>query len=137
MGAAQSRLEKLDRVQSAAEKIGDFYTLPLAQRREAIAVAFALKLLDGSCKGVLNDYVPTLIHPQRTATRASRHTIGGFQIQSRILVSSLDTTRRGFLGVLPSIWSKLPQTLVVTGLRFGWLKIKARRVSHILKMNSK
>ena len=49
----------------------------------------------------------------------------------------LDTTKRGFHGALPMIWSKLPQTLVITGHRFGWLKIKARCVAHILKTNSK
>jgi hypothetical protein len=137
MGAPKSHLETLDRVQDFAKRIGGFCVLPLQQRREATVVAFALKLLDGGCKGVLKEHVPALLCPQRAVTRSSRHTLGGIQIKLTITASSLDTTRRGFHGALPAIWSKLPQSLVIAGHRFGWLKIKARCVSHILKMNSR
>ena len=46
MGAAQSHLDKLDKVQHSAEKIGDFTVEPLQARRDAAAMSFALKLLD-------------------------------------------------------------------------------------------
>ena len=136
MGAVQSHLLKLDRVQDTAEKIGGFCSQPLEQRMEA-AVAFALKLLDGDCKGVLRNHIPNLEHPLKTGTSSSRHALGGIQIQPMITGSSLDTMRRSFHGVLPAILAKLPQSLVSLGHTFGWLKIKARCVSHILKMDSK
>ena len=49
MGAAKSHLEKLDRVQRSAERIGGFTIEHLQARREsdAAAVSLALKMLDG------------------------------------------------------------------------------------------
>ena len=47
MGDAQSHLDKLDRVQHSAEKIGNFTVEPLQARRDAAAMSFALKLQDG------------------------------------------------------------------------------------------
>ena len=47
MGAADSHLDKLDRVQRRAESIGNFTTDTLAARREVAALSFALKLMDG------------------------------------------------------------------------------------------
>jgi hypothetical protein len=136
MGAAQSHLDKLDRVQRSAQKIGGFSAQPLGQRREAAAVAFALKLLDGAGKGILNKYTPVLTCPLKDGMRPSRHTLSGIQIQSLLSAKSLDTTVRGFHGVLPDVWSRLPQDLLIKGQRFGWLKIRTRCVNHILKTDS-
>ena len=47
MGAADSHLSKLDRIQAAAERVGGFTVESLASRRSAAAVAFALKLMNG------------------------------------------------------------------------------------------
>ena len=136
MGCAQTHLDKLDRVQASAQKISGFTVPPLQLRREAAAVSFALKMLDGACKGVLNDHVPILDYPLKDSVRPSRHKLGGVQIQSMISAKSLDTTARGFFGALPGIWSRLPQDLTAKGMCFGWLKIKSRCVAHILKKNS-
>ena len=62
MGAAPSHLVKLDRIQASAEKIGGFTVETLGSRREAAAVAFALKLLAGKAKGVLKKFIPALEH---------------------------------------------------------------------------
>ena len=53
MGAAQSHLSTLDRVQHTAEKICNFIVGPLQARRDAAALAFAFKLLDGKTRGEL------------------------------------------------------------------------------------
>jgi len=53
MGAAQSHLDKLDKVQRSAEKIGNFTVEPLQARKDAAAMSFALKLLDGGARGEL------------------------------------------------------------------------------------
>ena len=45
MGCAQTHLDKLDRVQSSAQKIGGFTVPPLQLRREAAAVSFVLNTL--------------------------------------------------------------------------------------------
>ena len=54
MGAAHSHLIELDRIQESAQRIGGFTMQSLQTRREAAALSFALKLISGSCKGVLN-----------------------------------------------------------------------------------
>ena len=51
MGAAQSHLDELDRVQHSAEQIGRFIAEPLKARKDAAAMSFALKLLDGKARG--------------------------------------------------------------------------------------
>ena len=66
MGAAQSHLDKLDRIQHRAEMIGSFTVEPLQARRDAAAVSFALKLLDGNARGELKKFIPRLIEPMRT-----------------------------------------------------------------------
>ena len=59
MGAAQSHryLNTLDRVQHTAEKICNFTAEPLQARRDAAALAFAFKLLDGKTRGELAHFV--------------------------------------------------------------------------------
>ena len=52
MGAAVSHLDKLDGIQRTAERIGRFTVESLQCRREAAAVTFTLKLLDGCGRGV-------------------------------------------------------------------------------------
>ena len=63
MGAAQSHLDKLDRMQKSAEKIGGFKVESLQSRREAAAaaVSLAFDLLDGSSHSSLLQYKHTLI----------------------------------------------------------------------------
>ena len=60
MGAAKSHLEKFDRVQRAAERIGRFKVESLESRREAAAMSIALKLLDDQARGVLKKFIPKL-----------------------------------------------------------------------------
>ena len=61
MGADKTHLEKLDTVQRAAERLGGFKVESLKCRREAAALALALKLLDGKSRLGLNKYAPVLI----------------------------------------------------------------------------
>ena len=51
MDAAQTHLEKLDRLQRSAERIGNFKVESLVARREAVAIRLALKLMDGQGRG--------------------------------------------------------------------------------------
>ena len=63
MGTAQTHLDKLDRIQASAQKIGGFKIESLQCRREAAAVAFALKLMSGGARGELKNFVPKVIEP--------------------------------------------------------------------------
>ena len=63
MGAAQSHLSKLDRIQASVERIGGFKVESLECRREAAAMSIALKLLDGRGRGELNNFTPKLTEP--------------------------------------------------------------------------
>ena len=133
MGAAPTHLAKLDRVQDSAQRIGKFDIEPLGLRRQAAALKFGFKLLSGSCKGVLNRYIPKLHEPTVRSTRVSRHTLNGTQVIPVTSTTSLDTFKRGFHGILPNIWSKLPQVLVGKGRTCGWDKVTKRCVNHILR----
>ena len=65
MGAKSVHLDKLDAIQRSAEKIGRFKVAPLAQRRNAAAVALTCKMLGGRARGVLKQYVPTVYECNR------------------------------------------------------------------------
>ena len=126
MGAAQTHLDKLDRVQLSAQRIGGFEIESLESRRAAAAISFSLKILAGQCKGMLNSFTPTLFVPSSLRMRHSRHALIGIQVKSVVKSHSLDVYRRGFLGVLPSLWSSLPHQPIAKGDLRGWLKIKER-----------
>ena len=58
--------------------------------------------------------------------------LDGKQLKSRVRTNSLDVYRRGFHGVLPSIWKKIPQEIISVGYNKGWLKIKKRCTDWLL-----
>jgi hypothetical protein len=126
MGAAKSHLAKLDRVQASAEKLGGFQIESLQSRREAAAVSYGLKMLSGECKGIINSFVPELYEPSECAVRHSRHTLAGIQVRSVVKSNSIRSYRRGFHGCLPSIWAKLPQSIVAQGRSREWNTIRSR-----------
>lgn len=109
MGAAASHLFKLDRVQTAAERVGSFGVEPLAVRRSAVAVAFALKLMDGQAKGVLKYFIP-IVEMRSTpdavhgAVRSKQYGLLMQRYTDRVKGHrSVDVFKRGFWGVLPEI----------------------------------
>ena len=116
MGAATSHLRKLDRVQGTAQHIGGFQVESLDARREAAAMSFGLRLLSGSCKGVMNKFIPELYTPSNCSVRSSRHTLKGIQIKPVTDSNSLNVYKFGFHGALPRIWAKLPQQHVSRGV---------------------
>ena len=77
MGAAQSHLDKLDRVQHSAEKIGNFIVEPLQARRDAVAMSFALKLLHGKARGELKNFIPIVTEPLRLCKKRTRQRLEG------------------------------------------------------------
>ena len=85
---------------------------------------FCLKLLAGQCKGVLNNFAPSLFEPSKSSLRFSRHTLPGIQISPTANSKSLDIFNRGFMGQIPKIWSRIPQDIISRGQKTGWLKIK-------------
>jgi hypothetical protein len=126
MGASDSHLAKLDKIQSAAERIGGFLCEPLKLRREAAAVSLALKMLNGDCRKDLDQFkflVTDTPCCHRYNTKAAK---AGIQLelaeQSKYPLAGFS---RGFLGALPLIWAKLPHKLIRRGSEFGWRKITA------------
>ena len=75
MGAAQSHLDKLDRVQKSTEKIGGFKVEFLQSRSEAAAVSLAFDLLDGSSHSSLLQYKHTMIEPLKLTKKGTRFSI--------------------------------------------------------------
>ena len=115
-------------------KIGGFEIESLSSRREATAATFALKMLDGKCRGVLQDFTPTLekiaipqaMDDETIGNRVSRtdfrETIG-LQVKTSAVLGSLQRYERCFFGVLPNIWSKLPHWIIQLGESKGWSSI--------------
>ena len=62
--------------------------------------------------------------------------LDGKQLKSRVRTNSLDVYRRGFHGVLPSIWKKQPQEIISVRYNKGWSIIK-KRYADWLSGNSK
>ena len=58
---APTNLQKLDRAQRVAEKLGGFKVESLESSRDASLIGLLFKLLDGDCRGQLNDSKPTAI----------------------------------------------------------------------------
>jgi hypothetical protein len=128
MGAAQSHLDKLDRVQKSAEKIGGFKVESLQSRREAAAVSLAFDLLDDSspCSShsSLLQYKHTLIEPLKLTKKRTRSSIAtGTQLKSKSKTGSLDSFKHIYMH---KIWAKLPQSLISEGQSSSWQKVKKR-----------
>jgi hypothetical protein len=123
MGTAQTHLDKLDRIQASAQKIGGFKIESLQCRREAATVAFALKLMSGKARGELNNFVPKVIEPLKLTRKRTRNTLEGNHIKAYTNSRSLETSNRGFHGALPNIWRKIPQDIISKGSSKGWLSI--------------
>ena len=127
MGAAQSHLDKLDRVQDSAQRLGGFVVEPLQSRREAAALSLAFDLLDDKGYGELSTYKPTVYEPLALTKKRTRHAVeAGIQLKSNAKTSSLDQYRRGYLGSIDKIWAKVPQSLLREGQCKTWSKIKKR-----------
>ena len=114
MIAAQTHLDKLDRVQKSAERIGGFSVEPLASRRDASVIGFAFKLLDGKGRGCLNTLTPALVDV--VPVKQLRHSLSGIQVTRSHNSSSLKSYERSFIGRLPNIWSSLPAHLIQHGM---------------------
>ena len=132
MSASETALAKLDRIQARAELIGQFKAPSLAFRRESAALSFAFKLMDGSARGALRNFVPQLEQPKPSQLANRRNTTGSSGIQIRTYTNqvprhfSLNTYERGFWGALPKIWSELPQILIQKGYSRCWKSIGSK-----------
>ena len=124
MGAADVHLKKLDTIHEKAQRIGNFTVGPLNLRRDAQAIAFTLKLLDGKGRGVLNEYIPKFIDQSKLHKHDTQHASKGLQLVDRSRLKSLISFDRCYLGSIHKIWKRLPDKLVVRGAKYGWLKIK-------------
>ena len=128
MGAAKTHLEKLDAIQHAAEKLGGFKCQPLQARREAAAVCLTLKLLDQACRPDLNRFAPSMIDGHTTNhDHDTQHKLQGIQLEPlKLHKYPLNIYIRSYLGSIHTIWSKIPQDLILRGKQFGWRKISSK-----------
>jgi len=118
MSAGDTHTGRLDKIQSAAERMGGFKVESLRSRREASLIGFVFKLLDGDGRGLLNEFIPTV---QEHPHRSSKIPIGTLLIKERIKFE--DTSKqydRSIEGQVQSIWNKLPQELLKVGKSDGW-----------------
>ena len=72
MGAAQSHLDKLDRVQESAMRLCGFTIETLKSRREAASISLAFDLLDDDAYGELRNYNPKLYEPIQHAKQHAK-----------------------------------------------------------------
>jgi len=139
LSAAPTHIAKLDKIQTAAEKAGEFKVETLSSRREAALIGLIFKLLDGDGRGGLNEFVPEL---HTTKTRNNKSDDHDLQIKRRL--DFRETTKaydRSIEGQAATVWSKVPQEILKVGEANGWQKItkqcqrfltgKPLRASHI------
>ena len=77
-------------------------------------------------------HVPELYEPLQLTRKGTRQVLDGKQLKSRVKTNSLDAYRRGFHGILPTVWKKIPQEIISVGYNTGWLKIKKRCADWLL-----
>ena len=119
MGAAQPHLDKLDRVQESAMKLGEFEVESLESRREAATMSLAFDLLDGKGYGELDMYKAKLYEPIRLSRNPTLKE-AGTQIVSNTKTDSLDQFKRSYLGSIHQTWRKMPQLLISEGQEKSW-----------------
>ena len=102
MIAAPSTLQKLDRVQAAAEKLGGFKVESLEARRDASLVGLLFKLLDGKGRGQLNNFKPEVT--EMDPKKICRNTLTGLQIVDKTNSKSLMSYERSIVGRAPAVW---------------------------------
>jgi hypothetical protein len=103
MGAKDVHLLTLDAVQKTAEKVCNLKVESLKSRREATAVAFTLKLLDGDVRGVLKKHIPQIVTRKSNKDYDNRSGIKHLQIVDRTNYDSLDLFKAGHLGQIHKI----------------------------------
>ena len=110
--AAETTLNKLDRVQQQAHKLFSQHSISsLEQRREVAAVGLTCKLLHGDTKAPLQSLIPKFEDPNKNKPRRSARLASikphNHQLQSCINVNSLEIYKRSYRGRIPEIWNKL------------------------------
>jgi hypothetical protein len=124
--AAPRYLQRLDRIQTTAERLcGESFTA-LADRRKAAAFGLICKLLDGECIGQLQQMCPDLIvkkhdHANGVTTR-SQHNVSDLRtrIESK-LRPRLDGYKRSFAAQMGAVFGELPASVVEVGLQKSWM----------------
>ena len=109
MSAGSSITGKLDRIQAAAERMGNFSVESLGSRRDAALIGFVFKLLDGDGKGMLNDFIPTVVQPVQSRTRRAKK----MEIKRRLdFEETSKQYDRSIEGRITEVWSKIPEELL-------------------------
>ena len=126
MGAADTHLSKMDKIQKSAERMGGFECESLKLRREAATVSLALKMLDGDCRSGLDSLKFLIADTPSCHSRNTKAAKSGIQlVPITVWKKSPNSFSRSFMGALPRIWSKLPHELIKRGCEQGWRKINA------------
>jgi hypothetical protein len=126
MGAAQTHLSKLDKVQASAERRGGFQVESLQLRREAAAISLALKMLSGDCRDGLDALKFSMTSTPSNHSYNTKTAKKGLQIEPITLSKyTLNSFKNSFQGILPRIWARLPQSILFRGQEIGWRKITA------------
>ena len=118
---APTYLQKLDRIQTAAETLGSFKLESLESRRDASLIGLLFKLLDGDGREQLDRYKPTI--EKLNPARQGRHTVTGLQIKDRPDTNSLLGFERSIAGRAHTMWGKLPQEILLSKGEDKWQSI--------------
>lgn len=109
----------------------------LASRREGAVIALGLKLLDGGGRGSLQKHTP-MLNLDTDASAQVGLAAGGVvkrRLDTGVQVvpfprdkkyEMLGSYERSYFGLLPKVWSKVPQDIIKLGLDKGWRRIKKR-----------
>ena len=110
-----THLQKLDRIQAAAEKLGGFKLESLESRRDASLIGLLFKLLDGEGRGKLNEFKPMI--ENLNPTRKGRHTATGLQLKDQTNTKALLGFERSIVGRAHKVWER--GALLAEHTKFG------------------
>jgi hypothetical protein len=122
MSASQVHIAKLDTVQRMAERICGCNFEPLEGRRRAAAFGLTCKLLDGECRGGLQDFKPEVV-VQSGGGRTRGEAAQQIKITPNTTTQSLNSFKRSFRGSVHHVFAEVPQDIIKTGMEDGWRKV--------------
>ena len=131
LGAADSHLSKLDRIQRRAERICQYQFTSLSRRRHAALYGFTCKLLDGRGRGELQNYMPELREGIRLPNSRETNNLGLISLRSSTSLKKFDISIQG---QMDAVFNKMPQKLLREGFeKNNWTKTIKRGQKYIMK----
>ena len=132
MGASDTQLSKLDRMQHFAEQLCSSHFTPLQRRRHAAAIGLLCKLLDGTGPAQLQRFCPAFLSSISLPQRSQHLNISRpFLLANSITTTSLNLFRRYFIGCAAEIWNNTQLDHIRSTICQSWT-VFVRKMQYVI-----